>query len=180
MADLAKAAHHYLEFMKAVDLPTDTVDTTDTPMRVAKMFAHEFSAGYRAPQFKITKFPFFGDLYVAVHAVPVRTICAHHHLPVMGHIDIVYHPNKEVLGLSKIPRIVKHLSSKPTSQESLTDEIAQYIYNIAFAHGIYVRMRATHTCMTIRGVETAGLTTTAAIRGQIDKDECIRLLSEVK
>ncbi len=177
-ARLAAAANHYAAFMRAVGLPTNTPDTKDTPLRVAKMFAHEFSEAYRKHGFKMTMFPYHGDSYVAVHKVPIRTICAHHHLPVMGHIDIVYHPNKKVIGLSKIPRLVRHLSSKPTSQESLTDEIADHLYNFTFAHGIYVKMRATHTCMTVRGVETDGLTTTAAIRGRIDKQECIRLISE--
>jgi GTP cyclohydrolase I len=178
LARIVAAAKHYELFMQAVGLPTDTPDTKDTPMRVARMFAEEFALAYREHDFKMTTFPFHGDLYVAVHKVPIRTICAHHHLPVMGHIDIVYHPDKQVIGLSKIPRLVRHLSSKPTSQEALTEEIAEHIYGFTFCRGIYVKMRATHTCMTIRGVETDGITTTAAIRGQIDKQECMRLMSE--
>jgi GTP cyclohydrolase I len=173
---LARATELYRQFMKEVGLSTDGPETVGTPERVARMFLDEWTLAYKPLNAKLTTFPFHGDQYVAVHAIPVSTLCAHHHLPVYGTVDIVYHPSGSIIGLSKIPRIIEHIAGKPVSQEFLTEEIADYIYNLTFCHGIYVRMRATHTCMTVRGVKTDGVTTTAIVRGTIDKQECMEHL----
>ncbi len=99
--------------------------------------------------------------------VPVAALCEHHLLPFFGVANIGYLPKDNVVGLSKLARLVKAIGSRrPTVQETLTREIARLLYTELGSLGSIVTVQAEHTCMTIRGVKAPGvITTTCAIEG---------------
>ncbi len=148
----------------------------NTPRRVAKMYLELFKGLYCTPP-KITMFK-AEDSYVCISDIYFNSICEHHLLPFMGKCSVVYHTNNGVvIGLSKIPRIVDYWSSRPQLQERLTEQIAEDLMRRLNPLGVYVFMSAEHSCVNIRGIKSRGCrTNTAVIRGDIDKQEAIRLL----
>lgn len=104
--------------------------------------------------------------------------CEHHILPFTGSIGIVYHSkNDKVIGLSKLARIARYWAARPQLQERLGDQIATDIMERLQPEGVFVVISATHSCMSIRGVKAqAAITNTATLRGNIDKDEALKLL----
>ncbi len=104
---------------------------------------------------------------VAVSNIPFRMICEHHLLPALGRASIGYIPNKLVLGLSKLPRLVDAVGTeKPSLQEYITDRIADLLEENIEPSGTICMIKAEHTCMACRGVASPGVvTTTSSVRG---------------
>lgn len=103
---------------------------------------------------------------VVIQGIESVGMCPHHFLPVLYEIDFGYVPREESLGLSKIPRVIKILSSRAVLQEDLTREIADVFETSLNPLGLAVVLRGFHTCMAIRGVkEREAKTTTAEMRG---------------
>ena len=139
------------------------------------MYLELFQSLYTVPP-AITTFK-GKDGYVAVTDIHFVSMCEHHLLPFIGKCGVVYHSNKKVIGISKIPRVIHYWSSRPNIQEDLTMNIAQDIMNRLRPHGVYVVMVAEHSCSTIRGIKARGsMTNTAAVLGEIDKAEALTLL----
>lgn len=111
-------------------------------------------------------FPAKSDGMVVQGPIPFVSVCNHHVLPFHGYAYIGYVPNVEVVGLSKLARVVHHFSRKLQIQEELTDEIASFLDDHLVPKGTAVTIRGEHTCMTFRGVGTPGvLTTTTVVTG---------------
>ncbi len=104
---------------------------------------------------------------VAVSNIPFRMICEHHLLPALGSAAIGYIPNKQVLGLSKLPRLVDAVGTeKPSLQEYITDRIVDLLEENIEPSGTICVIKAEHTCMACRGVASPGvITTTSSVRG---------------
>lgn len=152
-------------------------NTQDTARRVAKMFVNEIFAGrYEAPP-KITAFPNvtgYDQLYVT-GPITVRSMCAHHMMPIVGKAYIGVYPGDNVIGLSKFNRIVDWVSSRPQIQEELTQQIADHVEKETLAAGVAVVVQAEHFCMTHRGVkEHESDMTTAVMRGCFREDPSIK------
>lgn len=173
---IRRASAIYRQFMEVVGVPF-TPDSEETPDRVARMFVDEFTNGAdTVPESLIRLFNSPSDQYVCVRRLPYSSLCGHHHLPFYGYADIVYHPRKWIMGLSKFNRIVRYLAGNPTTQEALTGRIADLLYGALKPIGIYVRLSGTHTCMVSRGVHSFGECVTPAIRGEINIYECTELV----
>lgn len=99
------------------------------------------------------------DEMVVCQDIPFVTLCAHHLLPFIGKAHVAYIPNGKIVGLSKIPRLVRYMSRKPNVQEELTEEIAGFMEKALEPKGIAVFMEAEHLCASIRGVQVNGMTT---------------------
>jgi GTP cyclohydrolase I len=163
-------------FMDWLKIPINN-STKGTPDRVAKMYVNELFNGLYTEPPVITTFDDGADGYVCVKDIFFHSLCEHHLLPFFGKCAVVYYSKKEVIGLSKIPRIVKYWSSRPQLQERLTRQIAEDIMKRLKPNGVYVVMSAQHLCMEFRGIQAIGSkTNTALLLGDIDKDEAIRLL----
>lgn len=174
-------AHHYLEFMKATGIPIDD-ESRDTPYRVAKMYLTEFASLYEKEIIEEPSLTTFEntnkyDEYVCVKDMPFVSICGHHHVPFIGTAQVIYHPDKKILGLSKFARVIEYFSKKPQIQEGMTNEVADYLFNLLAPKGLMIKISATHHCMVSRGVKAIGsYTITQAIRGELNRIEASQLL----
>jgi GTP cyclohydrolase I len=115
-----------------------------------------------AHEFEFTTFESDANEMVIVHDINFVTLCAHHLVPFIGKVDIGYIPNGKIAGLSKLPRLVTQLSKGAWDQESLTKAIADNMEDRLEPLGVAVVVRAEHLCMTIRGVQAQGTTTTTS------------------
>ncbi len=126
-----------------------------TPERVAKALAF-MTQGYQRNIDQLLNgalFPIEYDEMVIVKDIDFFSMCEHHLLPFFGKVHVGYLPNKKVVGLSKIPRIVDTFARRLQVQERLTVQIAETLKNKLNAHGVGVVIEARHLCMMMRGVE---------------------------
>jgi GTP cyclohydrolase IA len=126
-----------------------------TPERVSKALQF-MTAGYTQNIDTLLNdalFPIEYDEMVIVRDIDFFSMCEHHLLPFFGRCHVGYMPNKKVVGLSKIPRLVDAFSRRLQVQERLTVEIAETLQSKLKAHGVAVVMEARHLCMMMRGVE---------------------------
>ena len=155
------------DILKAVGEDPDREGLKDTPARVARMYA-ELCEGLRKDPREDLKARFQEryDEVVLVRDIPFHSICEHHLLPFIGKVHIGYLPKGQVLGLSKLARIVDTLAHRPQVQERLTTQVAELLNRELKPKGVVVVMEASHACMTIRGVKKPGTTmTTSAMLG---------------
>lgn len=176
---LEKATELYKQFMDVLGIP-ESIHSVDTPRRVAKMMLVEKCRALREDPPVLTTFDATGDEgYVVVKGIKYWTLCAHHHVPFYGEVDIVYHPSKKIVGLSKFARIVEYFASKPQIQEEFTKEIIKHLYEALSPVGILVRVSGAHMCVESRGAKAQGMKTiTQQIAGDIDKAEVSALLKK--
>jgi GTP cyclohydrolase I len=126
-----------------------------TPQRVAKSLRY-LTSGYQQDVDKVLNGALFSVCYdemVIVRDIEVFSLCEHHLLPFFGRCHVAYLPNKKVIGLSKIPRLVDVFAHRLQVQERLTTQIAQTIMEKVRPQGVGVVMEARHLCMIMRGVE---------------------------
>lgn len=156
MHDCQKAEYHYAEFCKALGIDLTKPDTIDTPRRVTRMMITDFLHGQQERDFNFTTFPYKagegnGQL-VTVTGIRWVSLCAHHHLPIVGVAHVCYLPDAALVGLSKIPRLVKWRASRPTVQEELTQDILDVLQHLLSPKFVGVKLVALHECMACRGV----------------------------
>lgn len=126
----------------------------NTPKRVARMYP-ELLSGYQAEPAKIINGALFTvdyDDMVIVRDIEFYSLCEHHMLPFMGRAHVAYIPRGQVLGLSKIPRIVDMYSRRLQVQERMTRQIADFIHDLLNPQGVAVVVEALHLCSMMRGV----------------------------
>ncbi len=127
----------------------------DTPKRVERSLRF-LTSGYAADIDDVINNALFSVDYsemVIVKDIDFYSLCEHHLLPFFGKCHIAYIPQKRVIGLSKIPRLVDVYARRLQVQERLTDQIAQVIQEKVAPLGVAVVMEGTHLCMAMRGVE---------------------------
>jgi len=126
-----------------------------TPERFEKAIRF-LTAGYQADPEKLLNGAMFKVCYdnmVVVKDIEMYSLCEHHLLPFFGKVHVAYIPNKRVVGLSKIPRLVNMSARRLQIQERLTRQIAQAIQEKLEPQGVAVVIEARHLCMVMRGVE---------------------------
>jgi GTP cyclohydrolase I len=116
--------------------------------------------------FSVTTFEATVNQLIVVKDIEFQSLCAHHLLPIMGVAHVGYLPNKLLIGVSKIPRIVDHFARRPQTQEVLTSQIASFLKHKLEAQGVAVVVEALHACMAGRGVRKHnGRMRTSEMRG---------------
>ena len=126
-----------------------------TPERMERALRF-LTAGYRQDPEKVINAAVYSvpyDEMVIVKDIEVFSLCEHHLLPFFGKCHIAYIPNKKVVGLSKLPRLVNLYARRLQLQERLTSQIAQTIWERLEPQGVGVIVEARHLCMVMRGVE---------------------------
>ncbi len=165
------------EILLAIGEDPDREGLLDTPRRVAAMYEEIFAGLGKNP---LDEARVFTEDYphelVAVRDIPLYSVCEHHLMPFFGKAAVVYLPaGAQVLGLSKIARMVDTLSRKPQLQERLGYEIAMALEQAVPTAGVLVCIQAEHTCMTMRGIKKPGSQTlTIASSGVLRTDETRR------
>jgi len=145
-----------------------------TPKRLVKAF-REYFKGYSENPEKILE-KTFGDVLgyddmVIQKNISLQSHCEHHMAPIIGVAHIAYIPNKRVVGLSKLARVVEVFSKRLQTQERLTMQIANTLMQALSAKGVAVSIDATHQCMTMRGIKKEQATTiTNYYLGQFKED----------
>ncbi len=130
----------------------------DTPARVVRAY-EEWFGGYRMDPARILSRRFESSGYddiVLLRDIPVRSVCEHHMAPITGVAHVAYLPGKQVVGLSKLARLVEAYARRMQIQERLTVEIAETLQRELDPRGVAVVIRASHGCMTTRGVNLNG------------------------
>lgn len=151
----------YGDFLTAlgVDWKNDP-NSSDTPRRVAKAYVNDLWAGRYEPMSDITAFPSDGyDGVVFEGGIPLTSMCSHHHQTIMGLVHVAYLPgeNSNVIGLSKLNRVVEHFGRRGAIQEQLTVAIHHAINELIENNkGVAVMIEATHNCVQCRGVKHVG------------------------
>ncbi|MCI0428112.1 MAG: GTP cyclohydrolase I FolE [Nitrospiraceae bacterium] len=144
-----------MEMLLALGEKPDRNGLLKTPERVAKALAFMTQGYHRDIDHLLNGalFPIEYDEMVIVKDIDFFSLCEHHLLPFFGRVHVGYLPNKKVVGLSKIPRIVDVFARRLQVQERLTVQIAETLKSKLNAHGVGVVMEARHLCMMMRGVE---------------------------
>jgi GTP cyclohydrolase I len=165
--DLDRIRKAVREILFAVGEDPDREGLRETPDRVARMYAEVFRGLHQDPRIHLEKsFSQKYDEMVLVKDIRFESFCEHHLLPFVGTAHVAYIPNGQVVGLSKIPRVVDVLSKRPQMQERLTEEVADLLMSELDAKGVAVVVEGSHSCMTIRGVHKPNSTfVTSAMRG---------------
>lgn len=151
-----------------MDLQDDSI--RDTPKRLAKMYVGELFWGldYNLfPKCTVVENKMQAKEMVVRQNVPVKSMCEHHFMPIAGNATVAYLPDKKLLGLSKLDRIVDFFSRRPQVQERLTEQIAAALKYILDTDDVAVVIKAQHFCVSHRGVGSPDSTTvTSRLHGK--------------
>jgi GTP cyclohydrolase I len=132
----------------------------DTPDRVVRAY-EEFFSGYEADPIDILKRTFEEtdgyDGMVMLRDIRMESHCEHHIVPIIGKVHVAYIPDRRVVGISKLARVVEIYSRRLQIQEKLTAQIANTINEVLQPKGVAVVIEAAHECMTTRGVHKPGV-----------------------
>jgi len=153
--DIAVMTNLVSQLLKALGESPGRNGLLKTPVRVAKALLF-MTKGYHEDIERLLNgalFPIEYDEMVIVKDIDFFSMCEHHMLPFFGKCHVGYLPNKKVVGLSKIPRVVDAFARRLQVQERLTTQIAETLKRKLDAHGVAVVMEARHLCMMMRGME---------------------------
>ena len=173
----AEIAGHYREILRLLGEDPEREGLMKTPERVAKALQF-MTQGYGQDGGEILKAALFREDYsqmVLVKDIDLYSTCEHHIMPFIGKCHVAYVPVWTITCLSKIARVVETFARRLQVQERLTMQIRDCIEETLKPLGVAVVIEASHTCMTLRGVQKANaVTTTSAFSGVFLKDERTR------
>lgn len=164
----------YERILSEIGEDTQREGLVKTPERAAKAMLF-LTQGYRQNAVEILKSAMFRETYsemVIIKDIELYSLCEHHMLPFFGKAHVAYIPDGNIVGLSKIPRVVDVFARRLQVQERLTDDIVECINQTLKPRGVAVVIEAAHMCMMMRGVQKQNsVTTTSGFRGQFEKIE---------
>ena len=166
------------DLLKAFGEDPEREGLRETPARVGRSYEY-LTSGYRQNIDDIVKNAIFEDAnegMVIVEDIELFSLCEHHLLPFFGKASVAYIPDKKVIGLSKIPRIVDMYARRLQIQERLTDQISKALWDILEPRGVAVVIQARHLCMMMRGVEKQNsFMTTSSVLGEFHDSQPTRM-----
>ena len=160
------------EIISLVDNDPEREGLQDTPKRYAKFFKEFLDA----KPFNFTTFDSEGyDEMIIQTGIPFYSLCEHHMVPFFGRATIAYIPDKKIVGLSKLSRVLSHFSQNLQNQERITKQVAEFMEANLTPKGVGVSLTARHLCMEMRGVEKVGSeTTTNFVTGEFRNNPSTR------
>ncbi len=155
---IAQIAHHFEQIMKTLGLDVTDSSLQETPERVARMYVNEIFSGLDFNKFPpISLFPRQKSPQEAHEIIIVKasfvSFCEHHFVPMTGTAYVGYVPSHQIIGLSKISRIVRYFASRPQLQERLSAQIADCLTQLLGNENVAVFINARHYCVLARGVK---------------------------
>ncbi|MFN8992411.1 MAG: GTP cyclohydrolase I FolE, partial [Pseudomonadota bacterium] len=158
-------AKNFRQIMLTLGLDLEDDSLKGTPMRVAKMYVEEIFSGLNPAN--LPKATLFENKYdyrqmLVEKNITVHSMCEHHFVPIVGYAHVAYISSGQVIGLSKINRIVRHFGRRPQVQERLTREIANHLRQVLNTEDVAVVIDAKHYCVAMRGIEDQASTTITA------------------
>jgi len=170
-------AKKYHDIITSIGENTQREGLKKTPERCSKAIQF-LTQGYSLDPNQILQGAMFSEDYnqmVLIKDIELYSLCEHHLVPFFGKAHIAYIPNKKIVGLSKIPRVVDVFSRRLQVQERLTEEISECLEKNLNPEGVAVVIEASHLCMQMRGVQKQNaITTTSAFTGIFLKEEKTR------
>jgi GTP cyclohydrolase I len=169
------------EIFKAMGMDLETPSTLETPKRFLRAM-YEATSGYEGDPKLLTAFPTechggpdCNISQVIEGPIDFYSLCEHHALPFHGHAFIGYIAHEEIIGISKLTRLVRVFARRFTVQERVGVEIADELVRVLKPHGVAVHLNAMHLCTQMRGVrESHSRTWTSFWRGNYENDPQLR------
>jgi GTP cyclohydrolase I len=174
---ITKISSHFAEIMELLGLDLNDDSLAGTPERVAKMYVKEIFSGLNPanrPIPTLFKNPFRYQQMLVEKDINVQSNCEHHFVPITGRAHVAYFCNGDVIGLSKLNRIVQYYSQRPQIQERLTIQIARELQEVLGTEDVAVVIDAHHHCVSSRGVKDAFSTTVTAEYCGRFKEEAVK------
>jgi GTP cyclohydrolase I len=172
---IKKIEGHFTEIMNVLGLDLNDDSLGGTPHRVAKMYVKEVFSGLNPknkPVARLFENKYRYDQMLVEKNITFYSHCEHHFVPIYGKAHVAYISSGEVIGLSKINRIVQYFSQRPQVQERLTMQIAKELQKVLKTEHVGVVMDATHMCVASRGVgDTNSKTGTAFFGGKFKEEQ---------
>jgi len=172
---VARISEHFKGIMDTLGLDLTDDSLQGTPLRVAKMYVNEVFSGLNpenkpTPTLFANKFDYKGML--VERDITVHSFCEHHFVPILGKATVAYFSSGQVIGLSKLDRIVKYYAARPQVQERLTEQIAAEMKQVLRTDDVAVVTDAEHMCVKLRGVkDECSSTLTAHYSGRFEEAE---------
>lgn len=180
-------ANHFEMILRSLGYDVDNdQQIRETPARVARAYVDELLSGCFTKPPKMTVFDNEDDVHnmVVLSNIELKSLCSHHFLPFTGIAHVAYVPNKKLVGVSKLARVVEWYARRPQIQEELTKQIADFIEMTLDPMGVAVIIEANHMCMSLRGVSQprSSRMRTAEMRGNFNdintRNELYNLIGE--
>lgn len=163
----------FYKIMHTLGLNLEDDSLKKTPHRVAKMFVKEIFSGLNPsnkPEIKLFENKYMYDEMLVEKNITLHSYCEHHFVPIIGKVHIAYISSGEVIGLSKINRLVQYYAKRPQVQERLTKQIADGLTEALKTEDIAVIIEADHLCVASRGIkDTNSSTVTSCYYGKFKK-----------
>jgi len=153
---IEKIAEHFDQIMKILGLDMSDDSLQGTPYRVAKMYVKEIYSGLNPenrPEMRAFENKYNYDEMLIEKDISFYSTCEHHFVPIIGKAHVAYIPNKNVVGLSKLNRMVQYCARRPQVQERLTVQIAEELMKSLNTLDVAVLIEADHLCVASRGVK---------------------------
>ena len=164
---------YFKKIMQTLGLDLSDDSLNGTPHRVAKMYVKEIFAGINPiskPKISLFENKYqYGKMLVEKN-ISLYSFCEHHFLPFYGTVDVAYISTGEVIGLSKIHRIVNYFAKRPQVQERLTIQIFNELKNILKTEDVAILIDAKHLCVASRGIKDVTSSTVTIESGGVFKD----------
>jgi GTP cyclohydrolase IA len=168
---------HFEAIMHILGLDLNDDSLSGTPYRVAKMYVKEAFSGLNPankPEMKLFENKYQYNEMLIEKDITLFSYCEHHFVPIMGKVHVAYISNGNVIGLSKINRLVQYYAKRPQVQERLTNQIAEGLKEALQSEHVAVIIDAVHLCVSSRGIkDTNSSTITASYSGKF-RDEKVK------
>ena len=167
-------AKHFREIMNILGLDLTDDSLKGTPERVAKLYVQEIFSGLdpkNKPEVRLFENKYKYDEMLVEKDITFYSNCEHHFVPIIGKVHVGYISNGNVIGLSKIHRIVNYYAKRPQVQERMTIQITNELKEALKSEDVAVVIDAVHTCVSSRGVsDTTSSTVTSKFSGKFQQD----------
>lgn len=171
---IRKIEFHFTKIMNVLGLDLYDDSLSGTPHRIARMYVEEIFSGLNPenkPEISLFENKYNYREMLIEKDITLYSQCEHHFVPIIGKVHVAYIPDRQVIGLSKINRLVQYYAKRPQVQERLTVQISEALKEILHHDDVAVIIEADHLCVASRGIkDTNSLTVTASYSGMFENE----------